>query len=652
MSHIVLGTAGHVDHGKTTLVKALTGIDTDRLKEEKERGITIELGFASLSLGNGQRLGIVDVPGHEKFINNMVAGASGLDLVALIIAADEGVMPQTREHLEVCTLLGIKTGLVVLTKTDLVDKQWLELVQEDIREFLKGTFLESAPIIPVSAPTGNGLPELITALQCLTATLSKTDASGFFRLPVDRVFTMKGFGTVVTGTTISGKVSTGDEIEILPGKIKARIRGIQVYNEPSESAQSGQRTALNLQGIDKDAVKKGHLITQPGLLIPSLRIDVFYHHLPSAPSKLKNRSLIRFHSGTAELMGRIILLDRDEISPNESAFAQIVFESSSVTMSGDRFVIRSYSPVKTIGGGSVLDPYPQKHKRFLMDVQNQMERLLTGSDSERIQTIIERAGVSGIHLDQLSVRTGIAVNILQIYLDQMQSVKHTVMFDKEDQRVILLLFYRNLQDAIIRGIREHQEKFPLKIGVSKEELKSSWGSHLDSRLFNLLIRDLEREGKLLLEKDTIRTPDHIPQLQAESEGIRQKIEEIYLNAALTVPSSKNLSTLLGEKDATLIKNILKLMLKEGTLIKITEDMYLHGDIFSRLREDYRRLLLKEGKSTTSDFKNLTGLSRKYVIPLMEYFDAVKLTIRIGDLRVLRKSSGSEVPNRHSPELKP
>ena len=298
MKHIILGTAGHVDHGKTSLVKALTGIDTDRLKEEKERGITIELGFASLLLKNGTRLGIVDVPGHEKFVKNMVAGAGGIDLVALVIAADEGIMPQTREHLDICSLLGIKTGLVALTKTDMVDVDWLDLVREDIREFLKGTFLEGAPIVPVSAVDGRGIPEFVSALDRIVAGLQAVERSDLFRLPIDRVFTMKGFGTVVTGTLISGKVATGDQIEILPGGIQARVRGIQVHNEPAEVAEAGQRTAVNLQGIDRESIERGNILVHPGIFEPAARIDVHFRYLPSAPGKLKSRSLVRFHSGT------------------------------------------------------------------------------------------------------------------------------------------------------------------------------------------------------------------------------------------------------------------------------------------------------------------------------------------------------------------
>ena len=634
MKHLILGTAGHVDHGKTSLIKALTGIDTDRLKEEKERGITIELGFASMLLPGGTKIGIVDVPGHEKFVKNMVAGAGGIDLVALVIAADEGIMPQTREHLEICTLLGIQTGLVALTKTDLVDKEWLDLVSEDIREFLKSTFLKEAPIVPVSAVTGSGLPEFVSTLDKIISGIDKESDSGHFRLPVDRVFTMKGFGTVVTGTLISGRVSTGDTVEVLPGKFTAKIRGIQVHNEPAEHAEAGQRTAINLQGVEREAIERGNLLAHPGIFEPTLRIDAAFELLPSAPRKLKTRSPVRFHSGTMEIMSRIILLDRDELLPGESAFVQIVFETPGVNMSGDRFVVRSYSPVRTIGGGTVLDPLPRKHKRFVQDTLGQMETLLKGPNMDRVPVMIERGGLTGVSFNQISIRTGIPVGKLRPLLDKLRSTGETILLDGEEQCFVSSTLYRGLQSSVLQDVRSYQERFPLKTGISKEELKSSQTAGLDPRLFQLVLRNLERDGKLLAEKEIIRTPDHTVNLKGELEDLRQKIEKIFLDAKLTPPSIKDLPGLLNSNSS--IPNILNVMLKEGILLKVTEDIYFHRDALDRLKEDYRQMLLREGKSTPTNFKELTGLSRKYIIPLMEYFDKIKVTIRVGDHRILRR----------------
>ncbi|PKN74251.1 MAG: selenocysteine-specific translation elongation factor, partial [Deltaproteobacteria bacterium HGW-Deltaproteobacteria-10] len=356
MKHFVLGTAGHVDHGKTALIKALTGTDTDRLKEEKERGITIELGFASLSLPSGQTVGIVDVPGHEKFIKNMVSGAAGIDLVMLVIAADEGIMPQTKEHLHICSLLGITCGLVALTKIDMVETDWLELVKSEIAEFLCGSFLENAPVLPVSAIRQEGLADLIDAIDAAVKKITAKTDDGIFRLPVDRVFTMKGFGTVVTGTLVSSYIKVGEEVQILPGKVTSRIRGIQVHNQPVEEAWSGQRTAINLQGTEKSSINRGDVLTRPQTVWPSQRLDIFVEYLPANSKNLKNRALVRLHTGTSEVIARIVLLAQDELASGDKAYAQLVLVNKTVVVAGEHFVLRSYSPVTTIGGGRIIDP--------------------------------------------------------------------------------------------------------------------------------------------------------------------------------------------------------------------------------------------------------------------------------------------------------
>ena len=401
MKQIILGTAGHIDHGKTSLVKAMTGIDTDRLKEEKERGITIELGFAYMDLPNGQRLGIIDVPGHERFIKNMVAGASTIDLVALIIAADEGVMPQTREHLDICTLLGIKKGLVALTKIDLVEEDWLDLVQEDIKEFLKGTFLEGAPILPVSSVTGQGISELTAVLERLSGEVEERSSAGIFRLPVDRVFTMRGFGTVITGTTMSGSLSVGEQVYIYPQEIQAKVRGIQVHNQDTEQVRAGLRTAINLQGIEKATVNRGDVVASPLSLYPTRLLDIQVRLLKSIPRPLKNRSQIRFHSGTNEILGRVILLESEEIKPGESQFCQIRFGEPVALLPGDLAVIRSYSPVQTIGGAEVLNVKPGKHKRFNPEVIHQLQVLQSGSDSEKVALQVLQSGATGVSRQNL-----------------------------------------------------------------------------------------------------------------------------------------------------------------------------------------------------------------------------------------------------------
>ena len=376
MEQIILGTAGHIDHGKTSLIKAVTGVNTDRLKEEQARGITIELGFASMDLPGGWHLGIVDVPGHEKFVKNMVAGATGIDMVAMVIAADEGVMPQTREHMEICALLGIQHGLIALTKIDLVDEEWMELVIEDIRDFSRGTFLEDCAIVPVSSATGDGIQAFVDTLDELSAAVPERSVTNLFRLPVDRVFTMKGFGTVITGSLVSGRIKVGDTITIYPSMITSKVRGIQVHNESVEEAGPGMRTAINFQGLEKASVNRGEVISTPRSLKPSYMVDVSLHFLKSNQKPAKNRTKVRFHTGTSEVFGYLVLLDREELKPGEDIVAQLRLDTPVSLVRDDRFVIRSYSPVRTIGGGKVLNPVPQKHKQFQPEVVEGLKGLI------------------------------------------------------------------------------------------------------------------------------------------------------------------------------------------------------------------------------------------------------------------------------------
>ncbi|MGZ3597793.1 MAG: selenocysteine-specific translation elongation factor, partial [Syntrophales bacterium] len=491
MKHFIIGTAGHVDHGKTALIKAITGIDTDRLKEEKERGISIELGFASLNLPDGRTFGIVDVPGHERFIRNMVSGASGIDMVIMVIAADEGVMPQTREHLHICSLLGIKKGLVALTKADMVADEWLDLVKDDVHEFLKGTFLEASPVVPVSSITGAGIEELLDALGRVAADIQGESDAGIFRLPVDRTFTMKGFGTVVTGTLISGDIELGEDVEILPPGVTAKVRGIQIHNQSVTVAEAGQRTAINLQGVEKDTIARGDVLARPRTLKPSMRLDICMEYLSNNSRKLKNRNLVRFHVGTNEVIGRIILLDREDVEPGAKASAQVVLESPIVAMARDRFVIRSYSPVTTIGGGMIVDPLPKKHKGKSGRVNHEIDLLHDGNDTERAGIIIERSGIEGIGISELEMRTGIHQSILKDILGTLSSKKQVVVVDTDESRIVSASIYQNLQDRILLEMRAYHERYPLKEGISKEELRSTAGQFARQRLFNMAVRELE-----------------------------------------------------------------------------------------------------------------------------------------------------------------
>jgi len=635
MKHFVLGTAGHVDHGKTALIKALTGIDTDRLKEEKQRGITIELGFASLTLPSGQILGIVDVPGHEKFIKNMVSGAAGIDLVLMVIAADEGIMPQTKEHLNICSLLGISKGIVALTKTDLVEKDWLNLVQSEITDFLKGTFLEGAPIIPVSAVKEEGLSDLIQALDSMISKIAEKTDDGIFRLPVDRVFTMKGFGTVVTGTLASDHIKTGEEVQILPENIAARIRGIQVHNHPVEEAWAGQRTAINLQGIEKSVINRGNVLVRPHTVWPSQRLDVLVEFLAANSRNLKNRALVRLHTGTSEIISRIILLEKDELTPGEKGFAQIVLSDKDVVVAGDHFVLRSYSPITTIGGGQIIDPLPKKHKRLNNKIIEDLNMLQKGNVQEKISVILERAGFTGIGLQRLVFRLGIRAKKIREALENLFSGKKAFLLDSEETIVISAHFFNQLEEIVIRIITAYHQKNPLKEGISKEELKGSLGNDVSPKLFNMVMGSLNKKETVISDKDNVRLAKHQVELAGDLDSLRQDIAGIYDEAGLTPSSLTEVINQFGSQK-TKAQSIINLMLKEGDLIKINEELCFSRKLLDNLQNDYTKLLMKDGQATPASFKELTGLSRKYIIPLMEYFDMNKLTVRVGDHRVLRK----------------
>ncbi len=637
MKQIILGTAGHIDHGKTSLVKAMTGIDTDRLKEEKERGITIELGFAYLDLPNGQRLGIIDVPGHERFIKNMVAGASTIDLVALIIAADEGVMPQTREHLDICTLLGIKKGLVALTKIDLVEEDWLDLVQEDIKEFLKGTFLEGAPILPVSSVTGQGISELTVVLERLSGEVEERSSAGIFRLPVDRVFSMRGFGTVITGTTMSGSLSVGEQVYIYPQEIQAKVRGIQVHNQDTEQVRAGLRTAINLQGIEKATVNRGDVVASPLSLYPTRLLDIQVRLLKSIPRPLKNRSQIRFHSGTNEILGRVILLESEEIKPGESQFCQIRFGEPVALLPGDLAVIRSYSPVQTIGGAEVLNVKPGKHKRFNPEVIHQLQVLKSGSDSEKVALQVLQSGATGVSRKNLGQVLPLPPKKLDDLLKELLFQKVLVQWDKENKIIIHQQELFKLSQATRSELEGYHKANPLKSGLFKEELKSRLPQIREAKLFNFVLNQLAEQNILVQEKELVRLTDHKVQLKEDQQAVRDSLEKVYLTSGLQPPYFKELAEKFAKGQP---RQVLELMVKEGKLVKVKEDLYFHKQAIEDLKRNLIQWLKEKGEITTPEFKDMTQTSRKYTIPLLEYFDALQVTMRVEDKRLLRESKKS------------
>ncbi len=632
MKRIILGTAGHIDHGKTSFVKALTGIDTDRLKEEKERGITIELGFAHLMLPDGSLVGIVDVPGHERFVKNMVAGASGIDLVALIIAADEGVMPQTREHLEICQLLGIRHGIVVITKIDMVDEEWLELVREDTRDYIKGTFLSDAPIVEVSSVTGKGLDNFIHELSRLVQMLSKKDAGHVFRLPVDRVFTVKGFGTVVTGTTISGMIKVGDEVTIYPAGINCKVRTIQVHNQSVLEVGSSTRTALSLQGIDKSEIKRGYVVASRDKLFSTYMLDVSFELLSSAPKKLKSREKVRFHVGTSEIMASIVFLDRDELMPGDSCYAQIRLEEPVSVLKGDRYVVRSYSPIRTIGGGEILHPLAKKKKKRLAEeLLPRIELIHKGSPEDMVESLVFIEEYEGISSSRLLFLSNIRDKELKGIIDALKSRKKIVEYDPEQELYIHAHFFGHIRDMVLQLIRDYHKEYPFRPGIPKEELRSKARLIKDVRLFNYLIEQLIKEDVIVSETDNIRLKEYRARLTTEQKRVRDEIERIYKESGFQPPFFKEIK----EKYDQVADQMLEYLLSEGSLVKIRDDFYLHKDVLKDLLTKVRMFLEKHGEMSVKHFKEITDTSRKYSIPLLEYLDKTQVTVRVGDIRKLR-----------------
>jgi selenocysteine-specific elongation factor len=638
MKRLILGTAGHIDHGKTALVKALTGIDTDRLKEEKERGITIELGFAHLTLPSGVRLGIVDVPGHEKFIRHMVAGAGGIDLVALIIAADESIMPQTREHMQILSLLGIGAGLVVITKTDMVEPEMVDLVTEEVRDFVRGTFLEGCPIVPVSSVTGAGIDTLVGTLEEMVGALEGTRRSGIFRLPIDRVFTMKGFGTVVTGTLMSGGVRVGEEVAIMPRGSAARVRGIQVHGKAENEATAGTRTAVNLSGVETDEVSRGDVLVSPGSIEPSHMIDARLFYLPENVRPLRNREQVKFYFGTSEIVGNVVILDSDEIAPGHEAFVQIRLTEPAVTVPGDRFIVRLLSPVITIGGGEVLNAVARKHKRFREEVIHDVSTLALGKEEERALVFIKDAGYAGVTAERLSRRMGVPEEAAGRVLKGLGAEGAAITFDGQQGRWIEGAAYRRLAGLVRERVGQHHEKNPTEPGINKEELlgKLPWG--VDARLMAKLLADLSAERAVTVSGDRVALFGREVRLDAGGERLAGKAVAAVVEGRLTPPTTGELAELLSAKEAD-VKKLLSMAARDGRIVRVKENLYFDRGTIAGLKERLVSHLKETGEITTQEFKDLTGASRKYTIPLLEYFDSERVTIRVGEVRKLRERQG-------------
>jgi selenocysteine-specific elongation factor len=638
-----MGTAGHVDHGKTSLVKALTGIDCDRLAEEKKRGITIELGFAYLDLPGGGRLSIVDVPGHERFVKNMVAGAAGMDFVMLVVAADEGVMPQTREHLEICALLGIRHGLVALTKADMAEADWLGMVQEDIRNFLRGSFLEHAAIYQVSAQTGQGLPALRLALTDMEVICRPKRRGEPARMPVDRVFSLRGHGTVVTGTLISGNFVLGEDLQLMPSDAGSRIskaRGLQTHGLAVELAQAGFRVAVNLPMLEVAEIRRGDVLTRPGSLFAAKSWIVRLQCLSSAPKALRHRGEMHFHHEAKETQARIYFFDRDKLLPGESALCQIRFDEPMVGVFGDRFVLRSFSPLRTVGGGLLVHPLELDLRKRDPGYGRWMRLLLRLAGDvlepeEAVACQLSLRGLRGATFAQLCVLVNFESDLLEKTLRRMGGKQQVFLVDKEER------LYLSGEEAGLLGASclEYLEKFhknePLQAGIGRGAMFSGWGKSLGPGLVQFVLECLIRQGRLVADGEILHLPDHSVSLRKEASALRTAVRDAYVKAGLMPP---NLSDVLeelgtGVKDAW---PVLKIMQAEGELVKLTESLYYAAEVLARIQEMVAAWFSAHDNLELTDLKKLTGgLSRKYLIALLEYFDKSRLTMRIGNKRVLR-----------------
>jgi selenocysteine-specific elongation factor len=633
MPHIIVGTAGHIDHGKTALVKAITGIDADRLKEEKERGITIDIGFANLVLDGDTTIGFIDVPGHERFIKNMLAGVGGIDMVMLVIAADESVMPQTREHLDICSLLHIKQGLTVLTKIDNVERDIADLVEIEVREFLKGSFLERSPILRVSSLTREGIPQLIDTLREFSKKIEPKDATRIFRLPIDRCFTMKGFGTVITGTLIAGQVHKEEEVEIFPQQRTTRVRGIQVHGHTSNVAHAGQRTALNLLGVEVSDIERGMVLTVPGVFKPTSMFDCHLELLPSAPNAIEMRKRIRFHAGTAELMGYAVLLGQERMEPGESAFAQIRLEQPTFALPGDRFIIRQYSPMITIGGGEILDATPEKHRRNDRRVGEKLRVFKEGTIDDRLMAIVEEAGLQTMELSQVVARLGLVPALARERSTGLAKAGRLRVLGENPLVVVSAGVFKNGADSAAKAIREFHQANPLVQGIGREELKARVFIDASNLLFQAVLDNLVTEKKIAVSQDIIYEFGRKVTLKADEEHMREQLARRFRSLGLQAPAPDEMIDSL-KLDRTTARKIIQLMVRENVLIKITEDMFVERAAVEKLVSDIKTLKSKKPKLGVSDFKDLAGVSRKYAIPLLEYLDRQRVTRRVGDERLI------------------
>jgi selenocysteine-specific elongation factor len=636
MKHIIVGTAGHIDHGKTALVKALTGVDADRLKEEKQRGITIDIGFADLALGD-YRFGFVDVPGHERFVKNMLAGAHGLDLVMLVVAADESVMPQTREHFDICRLLHVKSGLVALTKSDLVDEELLELARAEVEDFVAGSFLEGAPIIAVSSRTLAGIEELKQSLVNLAGNIQPKAVSAVPRLPVDRAFSIKGFGTVVTGTLVAGSLKSGDEIEVLPAGVRTRIRNLQVHGRDTDHALAGQRTAINLQGVNVEQVERGSVLAPYGRLRATSMIDARLDLLSTAPRPLIHRARVRLHHGTVEVMARVAMLRAEQatglpyIEEGSSALVQLRLEEPITALPGDRFIIRSYSPQVTIGGGVIIDGLPEKHRIRDTSARAQLERLETANDVERARLFIEMAGAGAMSAGELRARTGATDEQIADFARELTESGRVIEVASAPLLLLSKESHDRLASRVVESLAEHHKREPLSLGLSREEARERIFTNLKPEIFRAVIARLVSEGRVVAERDALRLASHRLALTDEDAAAKQALETAFKAAGLQAGTLEATAASAGIK-IDRARKLYNLLAAERRVQRIG-DFVFHVEAIEDLKSRVQAQKSISPKIDIAVFKEITGgLTRKYAIPLLEFLDHERITRRVGNER--------------------
>ncbi|MFA5527231.1 MAG: selenocysteine-specific translation elongation factor [Peptostreptococcales bacterium] len=629
MKSIIIGTAGHIDHGKTSLIKALTGRETDHLKEEMKRGITIELGFTFFDLPNGEKAGIIDVPGHEKFIKNMLAGIGGIDIVLMVIAANEGVMPQTREHLDILSILHIQHGLVVLTKKDIVDDEWLQMVEEEVKEEIRGTFLENAPLIPVSSVHGEGIETLKEAIIKMTQDIRVKSNNTPFRLPIDRLFTIDGFGTVVTGTQTEGSLKSGDEVMVYPTGQSAKIRNIQVYGEKAQGSFAGQRVALNLANIKKDEIQRGYVLAEKDSMEETSMLDVRLDLLKNTDRELKNNTRVSLYHGTSQVLCRVMILNKELIKAGESCYAQVRLEEKIAAKKGDYFVIRFYSPVETIGGGIVLDANPKKHKPYDKVAIEELKLLETGSEKDILEIFIKKYSLTFKPLSSIVKQLGKEGTQAEKCIEQLVKEKKVIMITKDlaFHHTILRALETNLETIL----KEYHEENSLRLGMSLEECRN--------RLFkgknkwaDSILKYFHTAGKIIIQDERVALSAFKKSYTEEQKKIKGQVEETYYQGGWMVPFITDVAK--SFQDPQEVMQIIQDLVKEGILIKIDSNIYLHRFFYEKALSEIKSFIRENESITLGQFRDLLETSRKYALPLLEYFDEQKITIKKEDWRVL------------------